>query len=84
MHLIMNIKKSIVLLLEFCHLQTLCLYSIVVPKQAAIASKLVDIVAYNITWKTNYRAIFTFKNSQEIVDNKELLLKFIAKWLEHI
>jgi hypothetical protein len=56
----------------------------VVPKQAAIASKLVDIVAYNITWKTNYRAIFTFKNSQEIVDNKELLLKFIAKWLEHI
>jgi hypothetical protein len=34
--------------------------------------------------KTNDRAIFTFKNSQEIVDNKELLLKFIAKWLEHI
>jgi DNA-directed RNA polymerase subunit L len=56
----------------------------VVPKQVAIASKLVDIVAYNITWKTNDRAIFTFKNSQEIVDNKELLLKFIAKWLEHI
>lgn len=84
MHLIMNIKKSIVLLLEFCHLQTLCLYSIVVPKQAAIASKLVDIVAYNITWKTNDCAIFTIKNSQEIVDYKELLLKFIAKWLEHI
>ena len=57
MHLIMNIKKSIVLLLEFCHLQTLCLYSMG-AKQAAIASKLVDIAAYNITWKTNDRDFY--------------------------